>query len=116
DRELPVRPLQLARAEAALDSRDVVDPDGAARRLDGETPDLLRIPPLILEDADLDRVLLLPFLVERDAIVTGDGEPQRVADGRHPYAEVRRAAAIDRDVNLRVRDAQTEFGLGDARQ
>src|SRR5262249_60709214 len=32
------------------------------------------------------------------------------------YAEVGRAAAIDGDVNLRVRDAQTEFGFGDARQ
>ena len=75
-----------------------------------------RVAPLVLEHADLDRVLLLPFLVERDLVVAGHRQPQRVADGRHPHAEIGGAPAIDGDVNLRVRDAQAHLRLGEARQ
>ena len=114
--ELPVRSLQRARPESALDPRDVVDPDRPGGRRHGQPADLLRVAPLILEDADLDRVLLLPFLVERDPVVAGHGQPQRVADRRHPHAEIGGAPAIDRDVNLRVRDAQAHLRIGEARQ
>ena len=95
--------------------RDVVDADRPVGRRHGQPADLLGVAPLILEHADLDRVLLLPFLVERDPIVAGHRQPQRVADGRHPDAEVGGAPAIDRDVNLRVRDAQAQLRLGEAR-
>ena len=72
-------------------------------------------PPLVLEDADLHRVLLLAFLVERNLVVAGHRQPQRVADRRHADAEVRGALAIHGDVNFRVRDAQRDLRLGDAR-
>src|SRR5262249_14691684 len=78
--------------------------------------DFLRVAPLVFEHPDLDRILLLPFLVERDAIVAGDGEAQRIADRRHPHAEIRGAPAVDRDVDLRIRDAQLNFRIGDAGQ
>ena len=78
--------------------------------------DLLRVAPLVLEHPDLDRVLLLPFLVERNLVVAGHRQPQRVADRRHPHAEIGGAPAIDGDVNLRVRHAQAHLRLGEARQ
>ena len=68
-------------------------------------------PPLVLEHADLDRVLLLPFLVERDLIVAGDGQPQRVADRRHPHAEIGGALAVDGDVDLGIRDVELDLRL-----
>ena len=79
-------------------------------------PIFLRVAPLVFEHADLDRILLLPFLVERNPVVAGHGQTQRVADGRHPHAEIGGAAAVHRDVNFRVRDAQTQLRLGEARQ
>ena len=69
---------------------------------------------LILEDANLDRVLLLAFLVERDLIVTRHRQPQRVADRRHPHAEIGGAFAIDGNVNLRIGDVEVDLRLGDA--
>ena len=71
--------------------------DGTVRR-----PISLDVAALVLEHADLDRVLLLPFLEEGDLIVARHRQPQRVADRRHPHAEVGGALAIDGDVDLRV--------------
>ena len=64
----------------------------------------------------LTGILLGPFLVERDLVVAGHREPQRVADGRHPHAEIGGALAIDGDVDFRVRDVQRDLGVGEARQ
>ena len=88
---------------------------GPARRRHRQPADLRDVAPLVLEHADLDRILLLPFLEERDLVVAGDGEPQRVADGRHPHAEIGGALAIDGDVDLRVRDVEADLDLGEAR-
>ena len=57
-----------------------------------------------------------PFLVEGDLIVPGDRQPQRVADRRHPHAEIGGALPIDGDVHLGVRDVQADLRLGQARQ
>ena len=89
--------------------RDVVDAHRAGRRRHRQPADLLDVAPLVLEHADLDRVLLLAFLVERDLVVAGHREPQRVADGRHPHAEVGGALAVDRDVDFRVRDVERDL-------
>ena len=69
----------------------------------------------LFEHADLHRVLLLPFLVERNLIVAGHRQAQRVADGRHPHAEIGGALAIDGDVHLRIRHAEADLDLGEAR-
>ena len=116
DGELPIRALQRRRPEAALDGGDVVDAHLAGGRRHGQPSDLRDVAPLVLEHADLDRVLLGTFLVERDLVVAGHREPERVADGRHPHAEIGRALAIDGDVNLRIRDVQGDLDVGEARQ
>jgi hypothetical protein len=59
--------------------------------------------------------LLLPFLEERDLIVAGDGEAQRIADGRHPHAEIGGAFAVDGDVDFGVRQVEPDLHLRDAR-
>ena len=114
-RELTVRSLQRARSEAAFDARDVVDPNRAIQRRDRQPPDFRRVAPLVLEHANLDWILLLSFLVEGDSIVAGDGEAERVADRRHPHAEIRGAPAVDGDVDFWIRHAQAEFWFGQAR-
>ena len=76
-----------------FDARDVVDAHRPGRRRHGQPADLVRVAALVLEDADLDRILLLPFLVERDLIVARHREAQRVADRRHPHAEIGGALA-----------------------
>src|SRR4029450_9509329 len=63
---------------------------------------------------NLDRVLLGPLLVERDLVVAGHCEPERVADGRHPDAKVRGAPAVHSDVNLGVREVEGDLGVGEA--
>jgi hypothetical protein len=108
-RELTVRALQRRRPEPALDSGDVVDPDRSVRRRHRQPADLLDVAALILAHPDLHRVLFGPFLVERDLVVAGHGQPQRVADRRHPHAEIRGALAVDGDVNLRVREVQRDL-------
>ena len=74
---------------------------GPFGRRNGEPADFRDVAALALEHADLDRILLLSFLVEGDLVVARHGEAQRVADGRHPHAEIGGAFAIDRDMNLR---------------
>ena len=116
DGELPVRALQHGRPEAALDRGDVVDPHRPGRRRHGQPADLLDVAPLVLEHAHLDGILLGPFLVERNLVVAGHRQAQRVADGRHPHAEIGGALPIDGDVNLGVRDVQRDLDVGEARQ
>ena len=79
-------------------------------------PISLDVAPLVLEDADLDRILLLAFLVERDLVVARHRQPQGVADRRHPHAEVGGALAIDGDVHFGIRQVQADLRLGQARQ
>ena len=79
-------------------------------------PISLDVAALALEDPDLDGILLLPFLVERDLVVSRDRQPQHVADRRHPHAKVGGALAVDRDVDLRIRDIEADLDLGQAGQ
>ena len=94
----------LRRPEAAVQLGDVVDAHrpagrrrhreladrarcrGAGLRARGSSPDTAR----------------RAFAIARDLVVAGHHQPQRVADRRHPDAEIRGARAIDRDVHLRA--------------
>ena len=114
DRELSIRALQRGRTEAALEPGDVVDAHRSGGRRHGEPADLRDVAALALQHADLDRILFLPFLEERDLVVARHGETQRVPDGRHPHAEIRGALAIDRDVHFGIRHVQPYLDLCDA--
>ena len=67
------------------------------------------------QHAHLDRILLGPFLVERNLIVARDRQPQRVAHRRHPDAEIGGAPAIDRDMHFGIRQAEVDLHLSEAR-
>ena len=117
-RELTVRSLQRARAEAALRSRAMLSMrtgpvgDGtvsrpisaASRRWFSSTRDL-----------DRDTAPALPCRTKSRSS-PDDGEAERVADGRHAHAEVGGPPPIHRDVDLRVRDAEAQLRLGEARR
>ena len=95
----------VRRAEAALELRDVVDADRAAgRRRHGQLADRRRCRAAgSRARGSSPDTARRAFAVARDLVVAGHHQAQRVADGRHPHAEVGRARAIDRDVDLRVR-------------
>ena len=88
---------------------------GPVVRGNGQPADLFDIAALALEHADLDGILLLPFLVERDLVVAGDRQPKRIADRRHPHAEVGGPFSVDGNVNLGIRDVEPDLDLGQAR-
>src|SRR5260370_25411681 len=89
--ELSVRALEGAGPEAAFDLRDVIEAHWPVRGWQRQPADVLRVAPLILEDADLDGILLLPFLIKRYAIITSHPQAKYLADGCHPRADLRNA-------------------------
>src|SRR5260370_18302333 len=98
--ELSVRALEGAGPEAAFDLRDVIEAHWPVRGWQRQPADVLRVAPLILEDADLDGILLLPFLIKRDAIITSDRQAQHVADGFHPHAQISSSPTVDAHVHV----------------
>ena len=79
-------------------------------------PTVLDVAALVLQHADLHRILLAGFTIAGDLVVAGHHQPQRVADRRHAHAEVGGARPIDRDLHFRAGVAVVGLGVDQARR